>query len=394
MKQRIATGIDIGTRHVKMVVVEDVANKSNGHTLKVIGTGSALMRGMHQGYVVNKEEVVASIHAARRAAESSAHIHIQSGFLAIGCVSLEETKATGETIISRADQEITELDLEVTLKKARETVLPLLLNRTILHEIPLAYRIDGSRIYGHPIGMNGAKLEIDYLFVTILTQHSDGLVAATEDANVEIIDQMASPLAESNVILTNEQKMRGCILANIGAETVSTVVYDEGVPLSVKVFPIGSDQITDDLAITFKISLEDAEKVKLGRLGGVMYPRKKIDEVVSTRLSRIMQNIEKHLKTIGQRGQLPAGIIFSGGGGSASVVVDTARRVLALPARVGEISIVGSSVAQVQKFRENAWAVAYGTALWGLTGETENLSHWNFSKIKSALSRFLHQFLP
>lgn len=393
MKQRIATGIDIGTRHVKMVVVEEVADKDK-RTLKVIGTGSALMRGMHQGYVVNKEEVVASIQSARRVAESSAHVRIRSGFLAIGCVSLEETHATGETIISRADQEITELDLETTIKKAREVVVPLLLNRTVLHEIPLTYRIDETRVYGHPIGMKGAKLEVDYLFITSLTQHSDKLVAVAEDANIEIIDQMASPLAESNVVLTNEQKMRGCILADIGAETVSTVIYDEGIPLSVKIFPVGSDQITDDLAIAFKISLEDAERVKLGRLGGVMYPHKKIDTVVSTRISHIMQNIEKHLKTTRQRGPLPAGIIFSGGGGGASVVAETARHILSLPARVGEIAIIGSSATKTTRFRENAWAVAYGTALWGLTGKIENSRGGNFLKIKSTVSEFFHQFLP
>ena len=83
--------------------------------------------------------------------------------------------------------------------------------------------------------------------------------------------------------LSKDQKMKGCVLANIGAETVSIVVYDEGVPLSVKVFPLGGANVTDDLALSFKIALEDAEKLKLGRLGGTMYPRKKVEEVISSR---------------------------------------------------------------------------------------------------------------
>jgi len=393
MTRRIATGIDIGTRHVKVVVIEEIADKS-GRILRVIGTGNAPMRGMHRGYVINREEAAASVHTARKIAETAARVPIKSCFLAIGSVSLEETRALGETIISRADQEITELDIETTLKKAHEVVTPAFLNRTILHKIPLEYRIDGVRAYGNPVGMKGTRLEIDYLFITCLSPHLEGLVTLAEDIDIEVVDQMASPLAESNVILTNDQKMRGCVLADIGAETVSTVVYDEGIPLSVKVFPIGSEQITDDLAIAFKISLEDAERVKIGRLSGVMYPRKKIEGIISSRLSHIMQCIEKHLKTIGRRGLLPAGIILSGGGGSASVVADVARRVLALPARSGEIAVIGAGTSPNTRFRENSWAIAYGIALWGLTGETETTRRSGFSKLSNTARKFFHQFLP
>ncbi|HQU08056.1 MAG: hypothetical protein B7X04_03515 [Parcubacteria group bacterium 21-54-25] len=393
MTRRIATGIDIGTRHVKVVVIEEVADKS-GRILRVIGTGSAPARGMHQGYVVNREEAAASVLAARRVAESASHVPIRSCFLAIGSVSLEEARATGETIISRADQEITDIDLELTLKKAREAAMPAFLNRTVLHEIPLEHRVDGTRTYGQPVGMKGTRLEVVYLFITCLSQHLEGLVALAEGVDIEVIDQVASPLAESNVILTNDQKMRGCVLANIGAETISTVIYDEGIPLSVKVFPAGSEQITDDLAIAFKISLEDAERVKLGRLSGVMYPRKKIDEVVSARLTRIMQFIEKHLKNAGRRGLLPAGIIFSGGGGGTGIVSDIARSILALPARIGEITPASAGSATSAKFRENAWAVAYGSALWGLTGETEAPRHSSVAKVTASIRKFFHQFLP
>jgi len=393
MTRRIATGIDIGTHYAKIVVVEEVTQKE-GRALRVIGTGSARMRGMHHGYVVDRKEALASLMVAKKAAEAAAQVPIRSGFLALGDISLENTRSTGETIISRADQEITDLDVEAILKKAREAAASAFLNRTILHEIPLEYRIDGSRAFGDPVGMKGTRLEGDYLFITCLTQHLEGLVTLLEDADIEAIDHMAAPLAESNVILTNDQRMRGCVLVDIGAETMSTVVFDEGVPLSVAVFPGGSEQITDDLALAFKIALEDAERVKAGRLGGAMYPRKKVDEVISTRLAHMMRILEKHLKTIAGRGLLPAGIIFSGGGGSTGLVIDTARRVLSLPARTGEITLVGKGPSSAARLRENGWAVAYGIAIWGLTGDTEARHPLSFLKISGSLRKFFRQFLP
>jgi cell division protein FtsA len=287
--------------------------------------------------------------------------------------------------ISRADQEITALDLDRAAKAAREAAAPGFLNRHVLHSIPLEYRVDGNKVLGDPVGMKGVRLEIDYLFVTCLAQHENVLTKAVEEAQIEIIDQMASPLAGSYVLLGGEQKMKGCVLANIGAETISIVVYDEGIPISVKVFPMGSSHITDDIALGFRISLEEAERVKLGRLSGQMYPRKKVDDLISSRLIAMFTLIDKHLKSLGRRGPLPAGIIISGGGAGIGSISDIARGSLKLPARLAEFRLSSDT-----KLRDATWAVAYGLALWGLTGDTSAPKSSLFNNV----GRFLQQFLP
>jgi cell division protein FtsA len=384
MARRIATGIDIGTYQVKVVVVEELSDKRE-RFLRILGTGLAESKGLRQGYILNKEEVTEAVREAKRQAEATARVPIRSGFLAVGGVSLDETRASGEAVISRADQVVTHLDIEKVGLAAREAAAPNFLNRTVLHEIPLEYRLDGAPVLGKPEGMKGVRLEADYLFVTTLTQHYDSLVEAIEGAEIEVVDQMASPLAGANVLLTKEQQRKGCLLANIGAETVSIVVYDEGVPISVKVFPVGSSHITDDIALGFRISIDEAERVKIGRLGGAMYPRKKVDDLVQSRLSAMFSLVEKHLKSLNRRGPLPAGIIISGGGAGQGSIIDVARGALKLPARIAEFRLSPDP-----KIRDATWAVSYGLALWGLTGETESSKSRGFA----SLSRFFSQFLP
>ncbi len=385
MSRRIATGIDIGTYQVKVVVVEELADKNGARQLRIIGTGLAESKGLRHGYIVNKEEVTASIIRAKQQAEATARVPLRSAFLAVGGISLDEARATGSTIISRADQEITSLDLDKAAKTAREAAAPGFLNRHVLHSIPLEYRIDGVKTLGDPLGMKGVKLEAEYLFVTCLAQHEEMLAKAVEDADIEIIDQMASPLAGSYVLLDGEQKMKGCVLANIGAETVSIVVYDEGIPVSVKVFPMGSSHITDDIALGFRISLDEAERVKLGRLSGQMYPRKKIDDLVTSRLNAMFTLIDKHLKSLGRRGPLPAGIIISGGGAGIGSISDIARGSLKLPSRLAEFRLSSDT-----KIQDATWAVSYGLALWGLTGDTGTPKK-NF---RAVFDKFFQQFLP
>ena len=386
MSRRIATGIDIGTYQIKMVVVEELTDKRSGaRQLHIIGTGLAESKGLRHGYIVNKEEVSICIAKAKQQAEASAHMPIRSAFLAIGGISLDEARATGSAIISRADQEITALDIEKVGKAAREAAAPGFLNRHVLHSIPLEYRVDNAKVLGDPLGMKGVRLEVDYLFVTCLAQHEEALAKAVEDADIEIIDQMASTLAGSYVLLEGDQKMKGCVLANIGAETVSIVVYDEGIPVSVKVFPMGSGHITDDIALGFRISLEEAERVKLGRLSGQMYPRKKVDDIIVNRLTTMFALIDKHLKSLDRRGPLPAGIIISGGGAGVGSISDIAKGSLKLPARLAEFRISIDT-----KIRDATWAVAYGLALWGLTGDTIAPK----KNIVASFSKFFRQFLP
>jgi cell division protein FtsA len=384
MARRIVTGIDIGTFQVKVVVVEEIRD-NRGRDLRVLGTGLAESKGLRHGYLVNSDEVTASVREAKRQAEATAQVTISTAFLAIGGISLDEARASGEAIISRADQEVTDLDLDAASAKAKEAAAPAFLNRRILHDIPTEYRIDGNKILGEPRHMRGTRLEVDHLYVTCLSQHADALVAAVEEADIEVLDQMASPLAGSYVLLTNDQKMKGCVLANIGAETVSIVVYDENVPISVKVFPIGSAHITDDIALGFRISLEEAERVKLGRLTGQMYPRKRVDDMITARFSTLFALIDKHLRSLNRRGPLPAGIILSGGGSGAGMVSDIAKSALKLPARIADMKISFDP-----KMRDATWAVAYGLALWGLTGDTSAPR----KGMGASFSKFFRQFLP
>ena len=386
MARRIATGIDIGTYQVKLVVVEEIpADKRGPRSVRILGTGLAESKGLRHGYIVNKDEVRDSIIEAKRQAEATAQIAIKSGFLAIGGISLDETRATGETIVSRADQEITDLDLEKTGVAAKESGAPAFLNRKLLRDITTEYRIDGTKVLGSPVGMKGVRLETDHLFVTALSQHADALVAAVEEAGIEVIEELPSPLAGAIVLLSKDQQRKGCVLANIGAETVSIVVYDEGIPVSVKVFPMGSSHVTDDIALGLRISLEEAERVKIGKLAGVMYPRKKVDDFIMTRLETIFTLIDKHLKSLGRRGPLPAGIIISGGGAGIGNISDIARGTLKLPARVAEFRTAADT-----KIRDATWAVSYGLALWGLTGETV-APRRDFG---ASFNKFFRQFLP
>ena len=329
------------------------------------------------------------VKAAVAQAEKTAGQPIKRAHVAIGSIGLEEIYSHGEIIPARADSEVTSSDLEKLLEDSEERVMDRIPNRRILHGIPLRYSIDGTEVLGRPQGLKGTKLEVDSLFITTYEQHVNDLISTVENIGVYVEDVIASPLAASFVLLSKAQKRAGCVLANIGAETTSIVIFEESTPISLKIFPIGSNDVTNDIALGLRVPLEDAEKIKRGAMTSATFSKKKVDEIISNRLEGIFGLVESHLKTIKRDGLLPAGIILTGGGASLSQTVDAAKTTLSLPARTANLEIGKNS-----KLRDVSWAVAYGLCTWGASDTEETSAIGIVKNSRHNILNWLSQFLP
>lgn len=384
MKKSIVTGIDVGTYHVKVVIAE--VGEDNAPP-RIIGTGLAKSRGLRHGYIMSTGDISRSIKAALAQAQDESGVRAQEAYNSFGGIGLEELHANGNALISRADTEVSELDLEVATKNAENSIKDKLANKKILHSIPISYYLDEVPVLGSPLGMHGSKLKVDMLFVTALEQHLNDLVATVEDTGVEVLETTAAPIAASLVTLNKLQKMAGCVLANIGAETVSLVVFEDNIPISIKVFPVGSSNITNDIALGFKISLIEAEQIKLGALTGTDYPKKKLDGILASRLKDIFKLIDSHLKDIGKAGLLPAGIILTGGGSGIVGLEDLTKSTLKLPAELASVHL------GTQTLKDSTWAVAYGLCIQAANDTSSGFFNVKSVNVSNSL-KWLKKFLP
>ncbi|MEX0930663.1 MAG: cell division protein FtsA [Candidatus Paceibacterota bacterium] len=389
MKDRIIAGIDVGTYQIKVVITVYSHKKKNHPMPQIIGTGYAESRGLRNGYIINEAEAVRSVRSAVVQAEKSAGVEVKRAYLSIGSIGLDEVFSSGEIITTRADSEITQIDVEKAMQDSEERVMEHIPNRKILHAVPLSFTIDGEQVLGRPHGMYGTKLEVASLFITTYEQHLNDLISTVESIGITVEDVMAAPLAASFVMLTKAQKRAGCILCNIGSETVSIAVFENSTPVSLKVFPIGSSDITNDIALGLRIPLEEAEKIKRGSMSSSNYSKRKLDEIIGARLADIFELIDSHLKKIKRDGLLPAGIIITGGGSGLVSIQEAARTSLQLPARIATLD-----PGQNGKVRDASWAVAYGLCIWGASDSEEDNSIGTARKARHSIIEWLSQFLP
>ena len=240
--------------------------------------------------------------------------------------------------------------------------------------------------------MIGTKLEVKALFVTCSNLHFEDLLEVITLAGIDPIDVIASSEAGSRIALSTKQKIVGCGLVNIGSETVSFSVFENETLVSLYTFSIGGADITNDIALGMKISLENAERFKLGNIGED-FSKKKLDEIIEARLFDIFELIENHLKKIKRNELLPAGIVFIGGGANIQSLEEISKSVLKLPSKIGSTEIFGNIKT---KLRDPSWFTALGLLIQDNEdtsypkGSFENI----FKNLKSILKSNIKQLMP
>lgn len=386
MPRTIVAGLDIGTSAIRLVVVESAQETKTPRILAQVKKES---HGLRRGYITNFDETLSNLREAVREAERQAKVPIKSVFLGIGGITLEAKISDGQIAVSKADLEISENEVKRAIE-ASEQNLGDMTNRRVIHTIPLSFKLDGHKIMGRPEGLKGSRLEVKTLFIHCLNQHLQDLVRVVETAGLVVEDVMAAPIAASLPTITPTQKIAGCILANIGSQTTSVITFEEGIPVALKVLPIGANDVTNDIALVLRVSIEEAERMKLDPNYAITVKRK-LDEIIEARLIDMFELIENHLKKIGRSGLLPAGIVIVGGGAHVDDMEKIAKNTLRLPVKVFDPLTDPFLKSQM---KDSAWSVSYGLCLHGLSLETSDSFNDRFKQVSGRFVQWFKEFWP
>lgn len=345
---RYAVGLDIGTTTVRAVVAHVDATTG---APTVVGVGSAVNSGMRKGSVANLNGPAHAIDEALGEAERMSGYQVDGATISINGTHILSTRADGMIAVGAADHEITHEDIARIEDVATVGKVPA--NREVLEIIPHAYRLDGQDNIKDPLGMSGTRLEIDAHVVSVLGPHFTNLQKATELAKVAPHQIVPSGIAAARAVLTEQQMEHGVALVDIGGATTSIAIYEEGDLQYTSVLPYGGINITNDLAIGLKTDPEIAEKVKVQHAYAVARPdtgnvnvkhekevfsfsSSEIDEIIEARLEDIFEGIQKELKKAGRAGQLPSGVVLTGGTAQIKGLSEYAKQSLELAVRIGK----------------------------------------------------------
>lgn len=360
-KNKLISGIELGSSKITTIIAQTSKDQySTNKEVSIVGISSVESRGIKKGQIVNIEEAVDATVSSVEGAERMAGVNLDSAFVAIGGASITSQNSHGVVAVSNPDGEIGQSDVDRVIEAASAISLPN--SREIIHVIPREFIVDGESGVRDPIGMSGVRLEVNTHLVTASTASIKNLKKALNQVGVNVLELVYSGLAASEGVLTKTEKELGCCLIDIGGGTTSIAVFIDGSLSYSGVLPIGAGNVTNDLAIGLRVSLESAEKIKvtlsqeedkkkkikdssideidlnsLGVSDSKKVSRKTlIDGIIRPRLNEIFTMVRLQLDRENVSSKIPSGVVLTGGGAETVGVVESARRMMALPVRVGQ----------------------------------------------------------
>lgn len=418
MSKKIVAGIDIGTSKITTII----ASIPDAGMLNVLGVATSKSRGVRKGQIVDIEESTASIVESLEASERMAGYSISSAFLSVGGAHISSQNSHGVVAVAEPQKEITSDDIKRVIDAARAISLPS--TKEVLHVLPREFIVDSQEGIRDPVGMTGVRLEVNTHLITAGGTALRNLEKCASLVGIDVDGFVFNGLASATAVLTETEKELGVILIDFGAGTSDISIFIDGALSYSAVLPIGARNITNDLAIGLRISLESAEKIKLllnKKLHEPTLPEEKTDEIkkpklktlsddsidllslhlpegltkvskktivdgiIKPRLNEIFTMIGMEIKKSGFGGLTPAGLVVTGGGAETQGIIEAARRNLAMQVRVG---IPGNVTGLIDEILIPAYASAVGLVLYAAKEGVSTKEKFNFQKLSKVVGKF------
>jgi len=253
---------------------------------------------------------------------------------------------------------------------------------------------------------------VDTHIVTGSTPALRNLHRTVNQSNISVHGQTVVALAAARAVLKKHDREAGVVVIDIGGSTTNLAIFDEGEVLHTATIPVGSNHITNDLAIGLKTDLDTAETIKLEHVRAVAakgkssdiitikqadkteleFKQSEVNMIAEARLSELFELINKELKKVDRLAKLPAGAVLTGGGAKLVGIVEYAKVALQLPVRIGKPS---GFTGIVDNIDGPQFSAAVGLMLEDMLSQgSERDWHLNLGRTSQGILQFLRRFRP
>lgn len=410
-------GIDIGTSKITTIIGQylEAEDKFN-----IIAVSSIPALGFRKGQIINIEQASNTITQSIESAERMAGFQINSASVSISAPYIESINSHGVVAISNPNGEIDQNDIHRVIEAAKAVAIPP--GKEIIHIIPTKYTVDGQEGVIDPVGMNGVRLEVEAHIILASSPSLKNLKKCFEDIGINISDLTFSGLAASKAALTETEKELGVALVDIGGSITTITIFNEGAPIFSSVIPIGANNVTNDLAIGLRFSLDDAEKIKI-KLNKFAENKNFEDEldlskfditntdknrkisiqtatngIVKPRLEEIFNLVYDQIQTANLQHVIPAGIVLTGGGAQTINAKEICEKIIPLPFRIAFPPKMGGIVDDIIN---PGYTSTIGLLMFNRENNISNISvnkspkiKINFGDITKKIKKLIEPILP
>lgn len=350
-KERLITGIDIGTTKVCVIIGSVDAQGS----ITVLGIGSAPSRGMRDGKVSNIAETVSSLREAYKQAYNLAHVHPREVLVGIAGDHISGIDTESVTEVAKPESGIDPADIRRVRRKALKMAMPQ--DVEILHSFVKEFIVNDQRGVIDPVGLFGQHLRIKMHVVISSTAECNNIFRCMNKAGLRTTSVVLQSLASSLSVLTPRERELGVVLVDIGGGTSDVAVFHNKNLQAIGEIAMGGDIITQDIAQVLRCTSNDAEnlkkkfghalplevdadeKIELASPGNHrrrrVHSRRELAEIIEARVEEIILDVQRQVQKSGVADRLYGGVVLTGGTALLEGIDQVAERILGMQCRVG-----------------------------------------------------------
>lgn len=380
MSWKCVVGLDVGSVWTRAVLGEVVTGDHHRTDFRVLGIGRTLTEGIRKDMITDLEKATACVRRAVTEAEVMSGARVDRVYVGVSGDHVATDRSVG--VVAVAAEEIVRRDVDRVHEVACAVALPE--GRELLHAIPQEYVVDRQGGIQDPVGMSGTRLETGLCLVTASSTAVENIARAVEKAGYRVQGRVLEPLAAARAVLTEDEKELGVAVLDLGGATTGLSVHYEGSLRTLEVLPVGGTSVTSDLIRGLSVPFATAKKIKElhgAATASIVDPREIVElpevangrprsvarrfvaQVMEERLEGIFARVRRRIEALGERAQLGAGVVITGGGALVPGIAGLAQDKITAPARVG---LPGEGLlGLVDTVARPSFSVAVGLALHG-----------------------------
>ncbi|MCY4239378.1 MAG: cell division protein FtsA [Rhodospirillaceae bacterium] len=260
-RNQLIVALDIGTSKVTCLIAQAQA----AGQLRVVGIGKCDMRGMLRGTVVDMDSARDAIANTVHIAENMTGETVKSVIASVSCGRPKSEIMSFE--VPTVNGEVGSTDIKRILRRGHS--VDNVIDRELIHAIPVGFRLDDARGIRDPHGLFGKILGAEIYTVTAESGPIRNLAACIRGCHLKIDHFVLAPYAAGLATLGEDERNLGATVIDMGAGVTSVAVFQDGEIVFADCIPVGGQQVTNDLAHGLSTPIEQAENLKI-RFGNAM----------------------------------------------------------------------------------------------------------------------------
>lgn len=285
MKDFLVASVDFGSKKMAASVGHNIDGE-----LEILGSKSISSSGIEKGYVSDESKCSEALQKLLNDLKLVTKKDIREIYAGISSRGIRITEISSS--VNLRNGKVSSKDILRAIERGKRNTI-LSEDESVVDIIINFYTLDGKVTYENVLGWMGSTLTLNLTVFIGNSNELDKYKSVIEGAGYVLKGFVVNPIVGKEIFLNEKKSVGVTTLIDIGAGVSDIVIFRNGILKYINSIPLGGNNVTKDISICGKFSIQEAEKIKKICSGNYeqLYKDKLAEEYIDVGSSRISKSL-------------------------------------------------------------------------------------------------------